>query len=258
MTRVALLSDIHGNLTALEAVLADIARQGPFDGTVVAGDLVWAGPWPAEVVDLTRASGAIVIQGNTDAFFRRSMEDPAPGKREGRFAEHLTWMMDRLGPERTRYLAHLPFSHRIAPAPGHDLLVVHANPQDLERAIMAKASEAELDGLLLADGGDLDWDALAFGHVHTPFTRAWRNRILVDVASAGLPMDGDPRAVYAILTWDRGHWQAEHRRVRYDVPVVVQQMRTGGMPRGKHFAERLTAAAYSVHIAAQMVAATVE
>ena len=258
MTRVALLSDIHGNLTALEAVLADIARQGPFDGTVVAGDLVWAGPWPAEVVDLTRASGAIVIQGNTDAFFRRSMEDPAPGKREGRFAEHLTWMMDRLGPERTRYLAHLPFSHRISPAAGHDLLVVHANPQDLERAIMAKASEAELDGLLLADGGDLDWDALAFGHVHTPFTRAWRSRILVDVASAGLPMDGDPRAVYAILTWDRGHWQAEHRRVRYDVPVVAHRMRTSGMPRGKHFAERLTAAAYSVHVAAQMVAVTVE
>lgn len=258
MTRVALLSDIHGNLIALEAVLADIARQGPFDGTVVAGDLVWAGPWPAEVVDLTRASRATVIQGNTDAFFRRSIEDPAPGKREGRFAEHLAWMTDRLGTERIRYLTHLPFSRRISPAPGHELLVVHANPQDLDRPIIAKTGEAELDDLLLTGGDEADWEALAFGHVHAPFTRAWRGRLLVDVASAGLPMDGDPRAVYAILTWDRGHWQAEHRRVHYDVPVVAHQMRTGGMPRGKHFAERLTAAAYSVHVAAQMVTVTVE
>ena len=67
--RIALLSDIHGNLIALEAVLADLRSQGPFDQIVVGGDLVWAGPWPAEVVDAVRGLGAAVIQGNTDAFF---------------------------------------------------------------------------------------------------------------------------------------------------------------------------------------------
>lgn len=85
---------------------------------------------------------------------------------------------------------------------------------------------------------------LAFGHVHVPFVRRWRERLLVNVASAGLPLDGDQRAAYAILTWDGTRWRVEHRRVYYAVPVVVHQMRTGGMPRGKHFAERLMTARY--------------
>ena len=99
MTRVALLSDIHGNLVALEAVLADIALRGPFDQIIVAGDLVWSGPWPAEVVDRIRALGGPVIQGNTDAFFARTPEDTPLGKQQNRFSEHLAWMQDRLGAE---------------------------------------------------------------------------------------------------------------------------------------------------------------
>ncbi len=241
--RVALLSDIHGNLVALDAVLADMEQRGPFDQVVVAGDLVWSGPWPAEVVDRVRGIGAVVIQGNTDAFFGRLAHDTPPGKNEERFASHLSWMREQLGPERVAYLAHLPFSHRISPAAGHDLLVVHANPWDLERPIVPKMSEAELDDLL-RERGEPDWEVLAFGHVHVPFVRRWRGRWLVNVSSAGLPMDGDPRAVYAILTWDGRRWQATHQRVFYDVPVVAHQMRVGGLPRGKHFAERLMAARY--------------
>lgn len=241
--RVALLSDIHGNLVAFEAVLADMARRGPFDQVIVAGDLVWSGPWPAEVVDRVRHLKAVVLQGNTDAFFRRSIHETPPGKNEERFSAHLTWMYEQLGPQRAAYLAGLPFAHRISPAAGHDLLVVHANPWDLERAIVPKMPEDELD-LLLLERGQPDWEILAFGHVHVPFVRRWRGRWLVDVASAGLPMDGDPRAVYAILTWDGRGWHVEHHRVFYDVPVVAHHMRVGGLPRGKHFAERLVAARY--------------
>jgi predicted phosphodiesterase len=241
--RVALLSDIHGNLVALEAVLDDIARQGAFDAMVVAGDLVWSGPWPAEVVDRVRSLTDAVIQGNTDAFFRRIPGDAPPGKREERFMTQLQWMREQLGAERAAYLAGLPFSSRIAPAPGRDLLVVHANPTDLDRAITPKMSDGELDALLGEPDPD-GWAALAFGHLHTPFTRRWRGHLLVDVASAGLSMDGDPRAAYAILTWTGEAWQAEHRRVYYNVPMVVHQMRTGGLPRGKHFAERLKSASY--------------
>jgi predicted phosphodiesterase len=241
--RVALLSDIHGNLVALEAVLDDMARQGTFDEMVVAGDLVWSGPWPGEVVDRVRSLTDTVIQGNTDAFFCRTPGDAPPGKREERFATQLHWMREQLGAERVAYLAGLPFSYRISPASGRDLLVVHANPSDLERAITPKMTDAELDALLgETDRGD--WVALAFGHLHIPFTRHWRDRLLVDVASAGLSMDSDPRAAYAILTWTGQAWQAEHRRVFYNVPMVVHQMRAGGMPRGKHFAERLMSASY--------------
>lgn len=243
--RIALLSDIHGNLLALNAVLADMRQHGPFDQVVAAGDLVWSGPWPREVVDRLREVGAMAIQGNTDAFFLRQAGDTPAGKSEDRFAAHLSWMVERLGPERVDYLATLPFSHRITPAPGHDLLVVHANPLDLVQPLPPHLSEGDLDELLLVEGGrEPDWQALAFGHIHVPYIRMWRGRLLVDVASAGLPMDGDQRAAYAVLTWEGHQWQAEHHRVYYTVPVVAHEMRTSGMPRGKHFAERLMAASY--------------
>ncbi len=249
--RIAILSDIHGNIVALEAVLADLAGLAPFDQIVVAGDLVWAGPRPREVVDRVTSLGAAVIQGNTDAFFSVTPDDVPEGKEPSRFASQLMWMCDRLGEERVAYFRGLPFSHRIAPSsrPGHDLLIVHANPRDMERAIMPRASNADLDELLMDAGQAPSWQGLAFGHIHTPFMRSWRDRLLVNVASVGLPMDGDHRAAYAILTWEGnaaqdGAWRAEHRRVMYRHAIVAHEMRTGGMPRGKHFAERLMTASY--------------
>jgi predicted phosphodiesterase len=241
--RVVLLSDIHGNLVALDAVLDDIARQGPFDAMVVAGDLVWAGPWPAQVVDRVRSLDAAVIQGNTDAYFNYGPDDPPEDKQEKSFAPLVSWMAEQLGPERVGYLVGLPFAHRLSAEPGHDLLVVHANPKDEQRAIGPEMSEAELDELL-GPVEACDWDVLAFGHLHVPYARPWRGRILVDVASAGLPMDGDERAAYAILTWDGTGWHAEHRRVPYEMAAVVNEMRSSGMPRGKHFARRLLRTRY--------------
>jgi predicted phosphodiesterase len=243
--RIAILSDIHGNAVALDAVLEDIQRDGPFDEIVVAGDLVWSGPRPREVVDRLLATGVSIIRGNTDAYFSASLDETPEGKDPGRFAAHYGWMTQQLGPERVAYLRTLPFSHRISPAAGQDLLIVHANPRDLDQPILPRATEADLDELLLEDGRVPAWRCLAFGHVHMPFQRTWRDRLLVNVSSVGLPMDGDHRAVYAVLTWGGAAWRAEHRRVAYHTAIVVHEMRTLGLPRGKHFAERLMAATYN-------------
>lgn len=243
--RIAILSDIHGNAVALEAVLADVTRRGPFDQIIVAGDLVWSGPRPREVVDQLLALRAAIIRGNTDAFFDATPGETPEGKEPSRFAIHLGWMAEQLGPERIAYLRSLPFSHRVLPAPGQELLVVHANPRDLDQPILSRAPDGTLDELLLEDGREPSWRCLAFGHVHTPFQRVWRGRLLVNVASVGLPMDGDPRAAYAILSWEGREWRAEHQRVAYQTAVVAREMRTSGLPRGKHFAERLMAASYT-------------
>ena len=244
--RIALLSDIHGNLVALDAVLDDLRQQGAIDQIIVAGDLVWSGPWPAQVVDRVREVATAVVQGNTDAYFRHRAGATPSGKDDDRFAAHLAWMIERLGSERVDFLADLPFSWHVSPDPDDELLVVHANPFDLERPIPPHLAAEDLDELLMGeDGRGPEWQALAFGHLHAPYVLRWQGRLLVDVASAGLPMDGDQRAAYAILTWDRHQrWQAEHRRVFYPVPVAAHEMRTCGMPRGKHFAERLVAANY--------------
>ena len=107
--RIALLSDIHGNLVALDAVLDDLRQQGAIDQIVVAGDLVWSGPWPVQVVDRVREVAAAVIQGNTDAFFRHRAGETPSGKDDDRFAAHLAWMTERLGPERRRFSGELAF-----------------------------------------------------------------------------------------------------------------------------------------------------
>ncbi len=241
--RIGLLSDIHGNLVALEAVLADMQQRGPLDEIVVAGDLVWEGPWPSEVVDRLKVSGAVVLAGNTDAFLARRPDHPPEHKEPLSFAAHWRWLTEKLGPERIAYLLALPSSHRVSPAPGHDLLVVHANPTDDERYILPRMSDSDLDELL-GPVADCEWEALAFGHMHIPFIRCWRDRLLVNVASVGLPRDGDQRAAYAILAWDGAAWQAELYRVMYEVPIVIHEMRNGGLPRGKYLAERLAKASY--------------
>ena len=101
--RIAVLSDIHGNALALDAVLADVTAQGPFDRVVVAGDLVWSGPRPREVVDRLLAFGAAMIRGNTDAFFDGQPGEAPEGKDPGRFAAHFGWMAEQLGPEHAPY-----------------------------------------------------------------------------------------------------------------------------------------------------------
>ena len=71
---------------------------------------------------------------------------------------------------------------------------------------------------------------VAFGHLHLPYVRVWRGRTLVNVASAGMPKDGDPRAHYAILTWRSGGWEVQSRRVAFDVDKVARQLKKSGMP----------------------------
>ena len=78
--------------------------------------------------------------------------------------------------------------------------------------------------------GDERATAIAFGHLHLPYVRIWRGKLLVNVASAGLPKDGDPRACYAIFTERTGGWQVKHRRVAFDVKRVATQLADCGIP----------------------------
>ena len=141
------------------------------------------------------------------------------------------------------YLASLPLSHRIANSQGNDLLIVHANPLNLEDAIFPNAPDSTLEHLL----GGLDEEgigAVAFGHLHIAYTRKWRHLFLVDVGSCGLPRDEDLRASYAILSWQARSWVAEIRRVAYDVPSVVKQIKTSGIPNVEKRVKTLLEAKY--------------
>jgi len=222
--RVAVFSDIHGNIRGLDACLADLALQGGADTIVGAGDFCMDGPHPREVLERLTEVGALCVRGNTD----RYISDPATVAVDEDDAASLEWQRATIGEEWISWLRDLPFSVRIGEGAGA-LLVVHANPKTDDEHIWPDADDTLLDRVF---SGVLE-RTIAFGHLHIPYVRVWRDRLLVNVSSAGLPKDGDPRAGYAILTHRSGGWQVKHRRVEFEVERVVRDIKKSGMPNRK-------------------------
>jgi predicted phosphodiesterase len=226
--RVGIVADIHGNLPALEAVLEDLARQSP-DVVVAAGDLALRGGHPRETVQLLLDRCHALLIGNTDAYLAGiylggAYRDPDHWK-----TELLEWTRDQLGPELTKKLGELPFSVRYSPRRGHDLYVCHANPRNLEDSLEPTLDEAQLRRYV----SNVDAAAIAFGHLHFPYRRRMGRVLLADVASAGIPRDGDLRPAYGVFTWTPRGWRVQIRRVRYPVKratEVLQQRRVPGAP----------------------------
>src|SRR5579872_3466585 len=222
--RIAVLSDIHGNLVGLDACLADLTAQGGADAIVAAGDLCLDGPKPKKVLQRLEEIGATCVRGNTDRFL---FEDNGTNGDVFDTAENaqIEWTRREVGEKWLRWLADLPFALRIGDD-DNQLLVVHANPRNDEEHLWPDADDATLERLI----GDEVATAIAFGHLHLPYVRMWRGKLLVNVASAGLPKDGDPRACYAIFTEREGGWQVKHRRVPFDVKKVATQLADCGIP----------------------------
>ncbi len=228
--RVAILSDIHGNLVGLDACLADLEAQGGADAIVAAGDLCLDGPKPKKVLQRLQELGALCVRGNTDRYLADAGEET--------FASHedqiMAWTRKELGEQQLDWLRDLPFAVRIG-EDDNQLLVVHANPLTDDEHLWPDADESVLERMI----GNERATAIAFGHLHLPYVRMWRGKLLVNVASAGLPKDGDPRACYAIVTERSGGWQVKHRRVAFDVKKVATQLATCGIPGSGELIETL-------------------
>ena len=220
--RIAVFSDIHGNLRGLDACLEDLAEQGGADKIVAAGDLCLDGPRPREVLERLERIGAEAVRGNTDRMIGETEETIFDSEER----DAVAWQREQIGTDWTRRLRDLPFALRIG-AGAAALLVVHANPKSDDEHIWPDADDATLERLF--EG--VEERTIAFGHLHLAYARLWRDRLLVNVASAGLPKDGDPRAGYAILTLRPGGWQVKHRRVAFDVDKVARDIEKSGMPR---------------------------
>ncbi|HTI15793.1 MAG TPA: metallophosphoesterase family protein [Dictyobacter sp.] len=235
--RVAILSDIHGNQIALEAVLKDLSRQPAVDTVVIAGDLCLNGPRPREVLQIIQQLNYSVIQGNVDTDI---VEQPSTNGAKKQSV--IAWTRKQIGQQGIDYLANLPFSHTITNPNGSDLLVVHANPLDQEEAIFENTPDSELEYFFQDLPSNIS--AVAYGHYHVPYMRHWRHLLLVDAGSVGLSRDGDTQSAYAILNWQDHTWQVEHRRVAYDVEAVVNQLRKSGIPAVEKRIRVLTEAHY--------------
>jgi predicted phosphodiesterase len=225
--RVAILSDLHGNAVALDACLADLADAGGADRIIAAGDLCMDGPRPRKVLRRLKDAGAHVVRGNTDRMI--ALEDPTGYNDETR--QSIIWQRGALGQDWVAWLGAAPLT--VAIGTGADgLLITHATPARDDEHVWPDASDEQLEAIT----ANVPQHTIAFGHLHLPYVRMWRDRTFVNVASAGLPKDGDPRAHYAILTQQSGGWSIRSRRVAFDVDKVERQIRKSGMP---NVAERI-------------------
>lgn len=237
--RVAIISDIHGFDLALRAVLADIDANGPFDQIVAAGDLCEIGPRPDEVIRILQERGIAAVRGNTDV-------DLVEGARAKTSNAELRYGIDRLGEAGLDWLAALPFEHRVTPpdSDGHsdDLLIVHANPRNLDDSLDPELSDDELLALI----GPTDAAMIAFGHVHICYIRQVGPYLLMDVSAVGNSKNGDLDSKWGIATWNpiSRRWSAELRTVPYPIAETEAEILEYGVPRAKKVIRKLTAASY--------------
>lgn len=219
-TRIAVLSDVHGNVPALEAVVEDVAAQG-VDEVLVGGDLVGRGPEGSRVARRIRELGWSAIGGNHEDYLLSFRRGEVPG--EWRFTEEWAaarWMAAELEPEDVRYLGSLPFS---LARPG--LRLVHGSPRSNRQGIGPWTGDGELAELL----GEIEEPVLVCAHTHRPLVRHAGGRTAINVGSVGLPFNRDRRAQYAILTrsGEEG-WEVEMRRVEYDLEEIFDIYRRSG------------------------------
>jgi predicted phosphodiesterase len=208
---LALLYDIHGNLAALEAVLADARGQGA-TGHLIGGDVALFGPRPVETVArLQELQGATWIRGNGERWTAAPDEAPQGDPVQGAIAFART----ALGDDLVRELAVLPENAEIDAT----TRAWHGSPVSDVRSFLPQAGDDEAE--LLAG---VTQTRLVFGHTHLPFRRTARQGVeLVNPGSVGMPFDGDPRAAYALLSPDG---EVHHRRVAYDHTSAVTLLRT--------------------------------
>jgi predicted phosphodiesterase len=230
--RAIFMSDIHGNLPALEAVRQSLPEH---DAVFVAGDLCLEGPCPAQVLDLLVESGWSLIKGNTD----RDIVSPPQTTNQLKL-DRVAWTRDALGSERWKHLTALPFSATCAGEQNDEVLVVHANPLNMDEHLPPTLSETKLEPYLR----DVTAEIVVFGHLHTPYIRPVNGVLLVDVSSVGHPKDGDHRAAYTIISWDEGRRAVEQVRIPYDLERTVELLRVSDMPGNEEQIESLLKASY--------------
>jgi predicted phosphodiesterase len=235
--RYALVSDIHANLPALEAVLADIATQADVAATYHLGDLVGYAPWPDETVALIERAGIAGVAGNYDstvaADYRHCgcrYEDPV---QEALAHQSYEWTRAHTSPATKRFLAALPFRIDLLPDGGHQagprLVLVHGTPT--LNTLYWTEDRPEDFCLKMAAQADLRaGDVIAFGHTHLPWHREIEGIHFVNTGSVGRPKDGDWRAGYVLLAMDAGRLGVEFRRVEYDLERAMAAIRASELP----------------------------
>ncbi|WP_458464152.1 metallophosphoesterase family protein [Paenibacillus sp.] len=224
MERIAIVSDIHGNMTAWEAVLKDIRSRG-VDRIFCLGDLVGKGPEPVQVVDRVRETCELVIRGNWDELVAVNQDN-----------ENFTWQAERLGEERLAYLASLPFSYQFQLS-GRTIRLVHASPQSVYHRVQPWDAMEKRLAMFDPPADEPEQgvaDVVGYGDVHNAYLQYMNGKLLFNVGSVGNPLDL-PQASYCILEGEDSEdnhipFNVQFVRVPYNIEREVQVAQAANVP----------------------------
>jgi len=239
--RIALLSDVHGNLTAFEAVLRDVDARGI--ATVLnLGDVIGKGPRGSAAVALTRARCAVTVRGNWEDFLPGvAPDDPSAG---------LVWWNAELTDDDRRWARSLPFAHDLTLS-GRQIRLLHASATSVYTRVHFRHTDDEFDGMFAATpltGDGPTPDVVAYGDIHDTYVEVRDGRTLLNVGSVGNPLD-EPTASYVILEGVPGGTRDDvfgyqMVRVPYDIEAEISVARDAGMPELEAYAVELRTAVY--------------
>lgn len=235
--RYALISDIHANLPALDAVLADIETRGDADAIYHLGDLVGYAPWADDVVSRLHDRAIPGVAGNYDSTVATHYkhcgcryEDP---QQEALSHRSYEWTLEHVSAEAKRRLASLPFRIDLRPLGGHlsgpTLSLVHGN-HTLNTVYVTDDRSDDFLAKMGQSMGARQGDVIAFGHTHKPWHRMVAGVHYVNTGSVGRPKDGDWRAGYVLLSIDASDVHVEFRRVGYDVERAADAILESTLP----------------------------
>jgi putative phosphoesterase len=207
--RIAVLSDIHSNKVALDAVFEDLP---PVDELVCAGDVVGYNPWPAACLDAVRDRAIPTVMGNHD----RAVATGTAFRFNSMAGAGVEYAGEQLDDDAVAWLADLPDTRTVADG---RMKLVHGHPDDPDRyTYPAEFAASMLDGEAV----------LVTGHTHVQAHEVFDEGIVLNPGSVGQPRDGDPRAAYAVVDLDER--TVEEKRVEYDIDAVVSAVREAGLP----------------------------
>ena len=239
MKRVAVITDIHGNLPALEASLRAIDAIG-VDGLFCGGDLVGYGPHPNEVCALIEGRGIPTIYGNYDYAVGRDLDDCGCAyvtQHDRELGQRsVAWTLERTDQAAKEFMRELPFDLHF-PVGEQGVHLVHGSPRKVNEYLFEDKPARLYERLAAAESDPV----LVFGHTHKPWIHTYGSVLFVNCGSVGKPKDGDPRAAFAILEADdHGPVRASIQRVPYDAEAVAREVAAAGLP--SEYAQKLVAA----------------
>jgi predicted phosphodiesterase len=245
--KIALFSDIHANLPALEAFFADLEIRKP-DAVYCLGDLVGYNIWPNEVINKIRKRGIPTIAGNYDYGVGRSSDDCGcaykSDSEKDMGSQSIAFTNQLVGPDERHYLRTLPAHMQLEFQLNNErlfLLMVHGSPRKINEYLFEDRDAKSMMRIMEGSNADI----LFFGHTHKPYHRTFEYELngkiayrhAINLGSIGKPKDGDPRGCYVLLTlneisskFDKGSIEVEFVRVAYDVDKAAKAVEESILP----------------------------